>query len=186
MKQLRSPQELDEYWLLSGTEIDFWTNVYSASRLAVALQLKYVEREGLFARPNGEIAALVIRFVASQLGGSLETLDTSDWGGRSTRRHRADAVRLKEHLVESFAPHESGRSAITEAALSCHSEQRTSHQRRHDWIERLLRRRASTQPRCLTASADRFRRMQERALYAARGQGGQPGVAQGIDFGYAA
>ena len=138
MKQLWSPQELDDCWLLSDSDTEFCKNVYSASQLAVALQLKFLEHEGRFPSQKGEIAALVIRFVAKQLGVPRESLDAYDWGGRTTRRHRAeirsrlgfrkptvnDAERLKRHLVDTVAPLETSRTAITEAAFSWHLEQR--------------------------------------------------------------
>ena len=138
MKQLWSPQELDDYWLLSDAKIEFCTNVYSTSKLAVALQLKFLEHEGRFPTRKGEIAALVIKFVARQLGVPLESLDTYDWGGRSTCRHRAeirtrigirkptidDAERLKRYLIDKVAPLETSRTAIGDAALSWHREQR--------------------------------------------------------------
>lgn len=137
MKQLWSPQELDDLWLMSDADIEFCKNVYSASQLAVGLQLKFLEHEGRFPNRKGEIAALVIRFVARQLGVAQESLDSYDWGGRSTRRHRAeirsrlgfrkptvnDAERLKRYLLEKVVPLETSRAAISEAAFSWHQEQ---------------------------------------------------------------
>jgi len=136
MKQLWSPQELDDLWLLSDADIEFCENVYSTSQLAVGLQLKYLEHEGRFPK-RSEIAQLVIQFVAKQLGVPRESLDAYDWGGRSTRRHRADirshlgfrkptvndAERLKHYLVEKVAPLETSRAAISEAAFSWHRKQ---------------------------------------------------------------
>ena len=84
MKQLWSPQELDDFWLLSDSEIEFCKSVYSASQLAVALQLKFLEHEGRFPSKKNEIAALVIRFVARQLGIPRESLDAYGWGGQSS------------------------------------------------------------------------------------------------------
>lgn len=137
MKHLWSPQELDDYWLLSNAEIKFCTNVHSASRLAVALQLKFLEHEGRFPKHKREIAASVTRFVAKQLRVPQTALDNYDFGGRSTRRHRADirakigfrratvedADRLRTYLLDKVVPIESNRGSITEAAYSWHRDQ---------------------------------------------------------------
>ena len=161
MKQLWSPQELDDFWLFTDAEIASCTSVYSGSRLAVALQLKYLEHEGRFPRHKGEISAIVIRFVARQLDASLKSVGDYDWGGRSTRRYRADireclgyrkptvedADNLRAHLVKQVLPHDASRAVITEAALAWHRERAL----RHHWR---TARAGNQRPVCLSAISD--------------------------------
>lgn len=138
MKQLWSPQELDSFWLLTDDEIAFCTSVYSSSRLAVALQMKYLEHEGRFPRYKGEIAASVIEFVATQLDTSPSSLTDDDWGGRTSERHRAavrnrlgfkpsgdeDVDRLKGYPITEVAPREASRESVREYALAWYRDQR--------------------------------------------------------------
>lgn len=138
MKQLWSPQELDNVWLFAGDEFAFCESVRSENRLGFALQLKHLEFEGRFPRNRSDIARVVILFVARQFDLPIDPLADYDWDGRTSERHRArirerlnftpwtksDGDRLKTFLVKKVVLRETSRDTVREDALAWYRERR--------------------------------------------------------------
>ncbi len=95
MKRNWSEPELDEIWLLSPTDLGFLTNKSPSGRLGVALQLKMLPFAGRFFEAPSELAPVVVRFVAQQVGVHPKLLNEYDVAGRNAKR---DRTAIRKHL----------------------------------------------------------------------------------------
>lgn len=95
MKRNWSEPELDEIWLLSAPELELLANRSAAGRLGFALQLKMLPFAGRFFETANELAPVVVRFVAEQVGVHPKAINDYELMGRSAKR---DRVAIRGHL----------------------------------------------------------------------------------------
>ena len=95
MKRNWSDPELDESWLLSPAEINLLANKTATNRLGFALQLKFLPLESRFFDVTSELAPVVVRFIATQIGVHPKLLAEYEVEGRTAKR---DRVEIRKHL----------------------------------------------------------------------------------------
>ena len=87
------PEELAKEWSLSFADIEFVNAKPAASRLGLAVQLKFFAAFGYFATAATEVPDEAVSYLAEQLGVSKADLCQYDFSGRSGRRHCAEILR---------------------------------------------------------------------------------------------
>ena len=96
MKQNWSEQELKEEWTLSSADMKFVRGKPAASRLVVAVKLKFFEHFGCSIEDWKDVALIVIEYIAKQLGIRVPVL--SSLNSRTSRRHNS-AIRKCFHFL---------------------------------------------------------------------------------------
>ncbi len=157
MKRQWENEELIEHWMLSVWDLAQIGNKTGATRLGFAVLLKFFQRAGRFPAFKNEVPAVVISFVATQVGVAPEAYLQYDWQGRTIKDHRADIRRLLDFRESTVADAEQMQQwLITEVLPQEHQEERLREEayswfRRHhleaptpDRLTRLLRSAAHT------------------------------------------
>ena len=131
MKRNWSDDELAEQWSLSQEELALLPNRVGHNRFGFAVQLKFFQIEGRFPRAPREVPAAALRYLARQLGVSINIFQQYDWRGRARKEHRAairgylgfraftaaDGARLDEWLFHEVRPFDQNAQSLTEAVL---------------------------------------------------------------------
>jgi hypothetical protein len=118
MKRNWSDDKLDEQWSLSSEELTLLPNRVGHNRFGFAVQLKFFQIEGRFPRSPREVPAAALRYLAHQLGLSINIFQKYDWRGRARKDHRtaireylgfraftaADGARLDDWLFHELVP----------------------------------------------------------------------------------
>ena len=143
--------------MLSVWDLAQLGNKTGATRLGFAVLLKFFQRAGRFPTFKNEVPAVVISFVATQVGVAPEAYLQYDWQGRTIKDHRADIRRLLDFRESTVADAEQMQQwLITEVLQQEHQEERLREEasswfRRHhleaptsDRLTRLLRSAAHT------------------------------------------
>lgn len=97
--------ELVEHWTVLEDERDLVEAKYGATRLGFALMLKHYTRYGRFP-VAGELPVAVVEFVARQLKVAPGDVESFEWTGRSSQRHRAqirESLGFRECSVDDGA-----------------------------------------------------------------------------------
>lgn len=90
MKRAWERDELLDHWTLLPQEVTLVQQTKTdASRLGLALLLKWFQYEGQFPQQRREVPAPVLAFVAAQVAVAPDQLPDEDWQGRTLERHRA-------------------------------------------------------------------------------------------------
>src|SRR3989440_6591293 len=120
MKRTWTSEELLEHFTLLPDELTAIGNKSGATRLGFAVLLKCLQYEGRFPRSRQEVAAEVVRFLATQVGVDATLFAQYAWEGRTIETHRAkirelakirefrraDEEALLDWLVTSILAHE--------------------------------------------------------------------------------
>lgn len=131
MKRNWSDDELAEQWSLSTEELTLLPNRVGHNRFGFAVQLKFFQIEGRFPRSPREVPAAALRYLARQLGVSINIFQKYDWRGRARKDHRAairgylgfraftaaDGARLDEWLFHEVIPFDQNAQSLAEAVL---------------------------------------------------------------------
>src|SRR5437763_8114792 len=83
MKRQWENEELVEHWTLDVEDRAFLDNKTGATRLLFAVLLKFFRREGRFPQHKNEVPALVITFLATQVGVDASAYMQYAWQGRT-------------------------------------------------------------------------------------------------------
>lgn len=132
MKRNWSDEELTEHWSLNAEELDLLPNRVEYNQLGFAVQLKFFEIEGRFPRSAREVPAAALRYLASQLGVSINIFQKYDWRGRARKDHRAairgylgfrpftvaDGTQLDDWLRQEVVPFDQNVQSLTEAVFA--------------------------------------------------------------------
>jgi hypothetical protein len=106
MKRQWEQEELIDQWTLSVEDRTLLGNKTGATRLGFAVLLKYFGRLGRFPQQKNDIPAIVISYVATQIGVDPAAYLQYDWQGRTVKEHRAQiraAYGFREATVEDGA-----------------------------------------------------------------------------------
>lgn len=131
MKRNWSDEELTDQWSLSSDELALLPNRLGYNRFGFAVQLKFFEIEGRFPRSPREVPAAALRYLASQLGLSINVFQKYDWRGRARKDHRAairaylgfrpftvaDGAKLDDWLRQEVVPFDQNAQSLTETML---------------------------------------------------------------------
>jgi TnpA family transposase len=130
MKRAWTENELEEHWRLDAAEQDLIRSLRTGkNRLGFALQLKFFQHEGRFPIGKRGLPAIVVRYVARQLGVDAGMVANYAWDGRTRVRHRAlirqhlgfretsvqEAKELITWLVAEILPHQRNEPVLQEA-----------------------------------------------------------------------
>ncbi len=88
-----SPVELAGEWSLSFADIDFVNGKPDATRLGLAVQLKFFSTHGFFIAAAADAREEAVSYLAEQLGIGRADLCGYDFSGRSGRRHCAEILK---------------------------------------------------------------------------------------------
>jgi hypothetical protein len=102
MKRQWETEELVEHWTLDVEDRALLDNKTGATRLGFAALLKFFRREGRFPQQKNEVPALVITFLATQVGVDAAAYMQYAWQGRTIEYHRAqirEALGFRESSV---------------------------------------------------------------------------------------
>ena len=102
MKRQWETEELVEHWTLDVEDRALLDNKTGATRLGFAVLLKFFRREGRFPQHKNEVPALVITFLATQVGVDATAYMQYAWQGRTIEYHRAqirEALGFRESSV---------------------------------------------------------------------------------------
>jgi len=88
-----SPVELAGEWSLSFADIDFVNGKPDATRLGLAVQLKFFSTHGFFIAAAADAREEAVSCLAEQLGIGRADLCGYDFSGRSGRRHCAEILK---------------------------------------------------------------------------------------------
>src|SRR5260370_24780358 len=125
MKRQWETEELVEHWTLDVEDRTLLGNKTGATRLGFAVLLKFFRREGRFPQHKNEVPALVITYLATQVGVDASAYMQYAWQGRTIEYHRAqirealgfressvaDGEQMQQWLLTSVLPqeHQEGR-----------------------------------------------------------------------------
>ncbi|MFT8347293.1 Tn3 family transposase [Gluconobacter oxydans] len=93
MKFEPSTADFAMHWSLSFADVDFIRGKAEATRLGMAVQLKFFAAHGYFAPDRTAIAADGIAYLAEQLGADVAVLNDYKFSDRTARRHAAEILR---------------------------------------------------------------------------------------------
>src|SRR6266581_3247410 len=157
MKRQWENEELVEHWTLDVEDRALLDNKTGATRLGFAVLLKFFRREGRFPQHKHEVPALVITFLATQVGVDASAYMQYAWQGRTIEYHRAQIREALGFRESSVADGEQMQQRlITEVLPQEHQDERLREQayawfrRRHleaptpDRLTRLIRSAAHT------------------------------------------
>jgi hypothetical protein len=102
MQQQWTTDELIDHWTLLPSERELLANKSGATRLGFAVMLKAFALEGRFPASIHDIPALIVAYVAQQVGVEPELYSKYAWRGRSSTNHRSQ-IREFYHFRESSA-----------------------------------------------------------------------------------
>lgn len=88
MTQSWNDLEVRDLWTLSADESALLAGMTDKGRLGFAVQLKFMQILGRFPEHSDEIDPGAVRWMASQIGATAETLSAYDVTGRQSQRHQ--------------------------------------------------------------------------------------------------
>jgi len=93
MRSSISAEELARDWSLSFSDLDFVSTKPVASRLDVAVQLKFFASRGHFIESMHDVPDGAANYLAEQLGVARTAISEEDFSRRSGRRHTAEILK---------------------------------------------------------------------------------------------
>ncbi|GAC1654807.1 MAG: hypothetical protein NVS4B12_27030 [Ktedonobacteraceae bacterium] len=136
MKRQWENEELIEHWMLSVWDLAQLGNKTGATRLGFAVLLKFFQRAGRFPAFKNEVPAVVISFVATQVGVALEAYLQYDWQGRTIKDHRADIRRLLDFRESTVADAEQMQQWLIAEVLPQEHQEERLREEAYSWFRR--------------------------------------------------
>jgi len=93
MQSESSAANLATSWSLSFADLDFIHGKAEATRLGLAVQLKFFAAYGYFSLDHTAVSSDGIAYLAEQLGTHAATLNDYEFSGRTARRHAAEILK---------------------------------------------------------------------------------------------
>ena len=137
MKRQWENEELVEHWMLSVWDLAQLGNKTGATRLGFAVLLKFFERAGRFPAFKNEVPAVVISFVATQIGIAPEAYLQYDWQGRTIKDHRADIRALLDFRESTVADAEQMKHWLIEEVFPQEHQEERLREEAYAWFRRL-------------------------------------------------
>src|SRR5947209_11548299 len=137
MKRQWENEELVEHWTLDVEDRALLDNKTGATRLGFAVLLKFFRRENRFPQHKNEVPALVITFLATQVGVDATAYMQYAWQGRTIEYHRAQIREALGFRESSVADGEQMQQwLITEVLPQEHQDERLREQA-YAWFRRM-------------------------------------------------
>ncbi len=137
MKRQWENEELLEHWMLSVWDLAQLGNKTGATRLGFAVLLKFFQRAGRFPMFKNEVPAVVISFVATQIGVAPEVYLQYDWQGRTIKDHRADIRTLLDFRESTVADAEQMKHWLIDEVFPQEHQEERLREEAYAWFRRL-------------------------------------------------